>query len=232
MNIFFNVYFWLTIMWVCTSGIELLPNIRAFRNEQVKFPRFTYIEATLVVDIILGSTFFGMMLSGIMIFVSLFKAIGTVQDLIGLIVMVPLFATAKIVQEKITGETKVSWKSLALLVTLVMEIGSFATTFAFYVCMCHSKFESMSDFWGGVICFTMADVLCLVVVAVSAVALVMLKKDAAEDPKEGVLKYHLKWLPVFNPIVSPVTIPIIIVFVPLFFLGKWICNTVRNMVKK
>jgi hypothetical protein len=234
MNALFNVYFWFIMFWICGSGVELLPVISSFRKEQAKYPRFTYIEVSKGVDVLLGGTFFGMIISIVMVFACLVRSVSkdSLSDVIGVLVMIPVFVIAKIIEEKITDETKVSWKNLVLLVTLVMEIGSFATTFAFYICMFHSKFESMSDFWGAVLCFSIADVLCLVAVAIGAIGLAMLTKDAADEPKEGVLRYHLKWLPVCNPIVSPVTIPLAIVLLLGWFISRRMIQFFQKIVVK
>jgi hypothetical protein len=228
-----NPVFWLILTYVCGSGVEWLSSIRRFRKLQSKYPRFTYLKPEdKEVDWILGSTFFIMIISGVMEIVSLFGA--TKGELIAVFAVLPVIICLMIIGDKVNlGKQIVNWKSIGLLGTLTMELGSIGTTLWFYLCLYYSNIKTMTEFTCRATELTIASVVGLLgVFIVLTIFELITERDCKKDPVEGHLEFFLKLLPVFNPILSPITIPLAIVIIPTFSLGRWAIRLIKKIVIK
>jgi len=227
-----NPVFWLILTYVCGSGVEWLSSIRRFRKLQSKYPRFTDLKPEdKEVDWILGSTFFIMIISGVMEIVSLFGA--TKGEFIAVIALLPVIICLMIIGDEVnSGKQIISWKSVALLGALLMELGSIGTTFWFYLCLYYVDVKTISNFTSYITDLTLISFLGLLMVFILCVLVLVIKGKCKKDPIEGALKDCLKLLPVFNPILSPITIPLAVVIIPTFSLGRWVIRLIKKIVMK
>lgn len=228
MNMFMLPELWLVLFVVFGPGVELFPSLRAFRAEQSKHPRFTDIPGHRRAKLWLIPAWIVPMISMVMTAVCVLKGIhnDSARNLLVAIAMMPIVMCGMVIIQNVSGEERISWKSLLLLGSIIMQIGSVATTAIFYIGLCYSEATNLKEYARLIGELTLASCLCLSAVFIIVGAVLVVTKKVRQDPAEGALAHNARLALVFNPILSPITIPAFVIVMICRPVWQWMCKAV------